>query len=57
MDSRYHQKEYAGMVEEWLAKSRDRLLERQIDYLLIRMNDPVEKVLRSFLTGRKRLLK
>lgn len=55
IDSRLQQKEYASRVGDWIKDSRDRLLEKQIDYLQIRMDEGVEKTLRTFLTVRKRL--
>jgi hypothetical protein len=55
IDTRQQQKEYSRRVEQWAKDSRDRLLEKQIDYLQIRMDEGVEKTLRTFLTVRKRL--
>lgn len=55
VDSRTQRNAYAGRVADWLKQSRDRLLEKQIDYLCIRMDESVEKALRTFLTVRKRL--
>lgn len=55
VDSRAQQLEYSKRVSDWLKQSRDRLLEKQIDHLCIRMDEGVEKALRTFLTIRKRL--
>ncbi len=55
IDTRLQQKEYAHRVSEWVRDSRDRLLEKHIDYLTFRMDEEVEKTLRTFLTVRKRL--
>lgn len=49
------QKKYAGQVAEWIKESRAWMLEKQIGYHLVLMNDPVEKTLRTFLTVRKKL--
>ncbi len=55
IDTRLQQKEYAVRVADWIKASRDRLLGRQVDYLMIRMDEGVERSLRTFLTVRKRL--
>lgn len=55
IDTRLQQKDYANRVAEWVRDSRDRLLEKHIDYLTFRMDEGVEKTLRTFLTVRKRL--
>ena len=55
VDSRLQQKEYRQRLEAWLKTSRAWMLEKQINYQLITMNEPVDSVLRSFLTTRKRL--
>jgi len=51
------QKDYAGRVENWLARTRAWMLEKQINYQLILMNEPFERVLRDFLTARKKLVR
>ena len=55
VDSRLQQKEYRQRLEAWLKTSRAWMLEKQINYQLITMNEPVDSVLRNFLTTRKRL--
>jgi uncharacterized protein (DUF58 family) len=51
------QKEYSTRVKNWLHDSRNWMLEKQINYQLVYMNEPVDSVLRNFLTVRKRQLK
>lgn len=51
------QKEYSQKVKDWLQQSRSWMLEKQINYQLIFINDLVENVLRDFLTARKRLMR
>lgn len=55
IETRLKQKEYVARVTDWIRESRDRLLGRHIDYLMIRMDEGVERSLRTFLTVRKRL--
>lgn len=57
VDSRIHQKQYAGAVAAWLADSRNRLLEKHVSYEMVCLDEPVEKVLHTFLTKRKSLLR
>jgi uncharacterized protein (DUF58 family) len=54
-DTRMQQADYAQRVQSWLAHSRTWMLEKQINYYLLSLNEPVEEVLRNFLTVRKRL--
>lgn len=56
-DTLVQQKEYAKRVNEWLKTSRGWMLEKQINYYLISINEPVETVLRNFLTVRKSLIR
>jgi hypothetical protein len=56
-DTRIQQTEYRGRVQSWLDHSRTWMLEKQINYQLVNMSDPVEQVLRNFLTIRKRLVR
>lgn len=49
------QKEYSTRVKNWLARTRAWMLEKQINYQLISLDEPVERVLRDFLTARKKL--
>lgn len=56
-DTLIQQKDYAKRVKEWLQASRGWMLEKHIYYQLIYINDPVENVLRNFLTVRKSLMR
>jgi uncharacterized protein (DUF58 family) len=49
------QKKYAGLVAEWVANARSWMLEKQIGYYQVTILEPVEKVLRNFLTVRKKI--
>jgi uncharacterized protein (DUF58 family) len=49
------QKEYSIRIKNWLTTTRAWMLEKQINYQLISINEPVERVLRDFLTARKKL--
>jgi hypothetical protein len=42
-------------MQEWLEESRAWMLEKQINYNLVYLDQPVELVLQNFLTVRKRL--
>ncbi len=57
VDTRTQQVDYTSMVNAWINASRDWMLEKQISYQLTNMNEPVEKMLRNFLTIRKKLLR
>ena len=57
VDTQVQQKEYGQRVQEWLAHSRSWMLEKQINYQLVYLDEPVERVLRDFLTVRKRLVR
>jgi len=54
-DTRNQQMDYKERVQTWLSHSRSWMLEKQINYQLVQLNEPVESVLRNFLTVRKRL--
>lgn len=49
--------EYRHRMEQWLSHSRSRMLEKQIDYHTVYLDQPVEAMLRNFLTIRKRMLR
>lgn len=51
------QAEYSARVKSWLHQSRNWMLEKQINYQLVDMEEPVDKVLHDFLMVRKRLMK
>jgi uncharacterized protein (DUF58 family) len=56
-DTRTQQKQYENDVKNWLNVSRSWMLEKQINYQLICIDEPIDKMLRSFLTIRKKLLR
>jgi uncharacterized protein (DUF58 family) len=55
-DTVAQKKVYAQQIKDWIKTSRDWMLEKQISYHLVHINDSVETVLRTFLTIRKNLL-
>jgi uncharacterized protein (DUF58 family) len=55
VDSRLQKEVYKEKFQKWLSASRSWMLEKQINYHLIRMDEPVDIVLRNFLNARKRL--
>jgi uncharacterized protein (DUF58 family) len=57
VDTRTQQVDYTAMINSWIAASRNWMLEKQINYQLTNMDEPVEKMLRNFLTIRKKLLR
>ncbi len=56
-DSHMQQADYRERMQTWLTHSRSWMLEKQINYQLVQLNEPVEEVLRNFLTVRKRLVR
>lgn len=56
VDTPLQQKQYADRVEQWIKKSRLWMLEKQISYQLILLNDSFGKSLRDFLMVRKKLI-
>lgn len=56
-NSLLQQKDYKERVADWLSYSRTWMLEKQINYYLIYLDEPMDAVLRNFLTVRKRLLR
>jgi len=54
-DSFSEQKAYQQRMQEWLAESRAWMLEKQINYNLVYLDQPIELVLQNFLAVRKRL--
>ena len=56
-DTRTQQNDYKERVTRWLEDSRLWMLEKQVNYQLVKMNQPIEEVLRNFLTIRKRLVR
>jgi uncharacterized protein (DUF58 family) len=57
VDTIVQRKEYTQRVNDWLKESRTWMLERQIDYQLVILQQPIETVLTQFLNNRKRLLR
>jgi len=57
VDTRTQQADYTGMINTWINASRNWMLEKQINYQLTNMDEPVEKMLRNFLTIRKKLMR
>jgi len=51
------QREYSNRIKNWLQDSRKWMLEKQINYQLIYIDESVENVLRDFLTARKKLMR
>jgi uncharacterized protein (DUF58 family) len=49
------QKQYSERVQQWITHSRNWMLEKQISYELINLNDSFETTLRNFLKIRKTL--
>jgi hypothetical protein len=49
------QKQYSERVHQWITHSRNWMLEKQISYELINLNDSFEATLRNFLKIRKTL--
>lgn len=56
-NSTLQQKDYRERVADWLSYSRTWMLEKQINYYLIYLDEPIDAVLRNFLTVRKRMLR
>lgn len=57
VDTIAQKKAYTKKVDDWLQQSRAWMLEKQIDYQLVRMNQSIESVLVHFLNSRKRLFR
>lgn len=57
VDTIAQQRAYTKRMNEWLQQSRSWMLEKQIEYQLVKMNSAVESVLVSFLNSRKRLFR
>lgn len=57
VDTIAQKKLYTRKVNEWLHEARSWMLEKQIDYQLVRMNQSIETVLIQFLNSRKRLFR
>lgn len=57
VDTIAQKKAYTKKVDDWLQQSRAWMLEKQIDYHLVRMDHSIESVLVHFLNSRKRLFR
>lgn len=57
VDTVAQQKAYKNRVDDWIQQSKSWMLEKQIDYLLVKLNQPVESVIAKFLNSRKRLMR
>ncbi len=57
VDTVAQQKAYKNRVDDWIQQSKAWMLEKQIDYLLVKLNQPVESVIAKFLNSRKRLMR
>lgn len=57
VDTIAQQKSYTKRVNEWIRQSRSWMLEKQIDYHLVSMSQPIESILVYFLNSRKRLMR
>ena len=56
-DTLLQRKDYSQRIQHWLGNSRKWMLEKQINYQLVFINEPVDIVLRKFLHARKSLLR
>ncbi|WHZ06777.1 MAG: hypothetical protein OJF59_000530 [Cytophagales bacterium] len=56
-NTQVQQKEYSTRVKNWLHQTRHRMLEKQINYHLVYLHEPVDQVLYDFLSARKRLMR
>jgi uncharacterized protein (DUF58 family) len=57
VDTVIQQKDYSKKLTAWLQDSRIWMLEKQINYQLVYLNDSVDIVLRNFLNTRKSLMR
>ena len=48
---------YTGLVKRWIEVSRAWMLEKQINYHLVFMDEPIEQLLQHFLKSRKQLIR
>jgi len=56
VDTAVQRKTYTKKVSDWILQSRSWMLEKQIDYQTVQMDERPDSVLRKFLNARKRLL-
>lgn len=57
IDTAIRQKEYKNRMDRWIDETRNRLLEKNITYTLISLDEPIDNTLRNFLKTRKALLR
>jgi uncharacterized protein (DUF58 family) len=57
IDTDSQRQAYRRRVKEWLEEVKDWMLQKQINYQLIRIDEPPEAVLRNFLMVRKNLIR
>jgi uncharacterized protein (DUF58 family) len=57
VDTITQQRSYRQRVNDWLKQTRSWMLEKQIDYQLVYLDQPAESVLFHFLNARKRLVR
>jgi hypothetical protein len=55
VDTSQEMNSYTERVKAWILKSRAWMLEKQIAYHLVMLDDPFEQTLRDFLIVRKKL--
>lgn len=57
VDAATQQKNYQAKIQKWLGTNRDWMLQKQVVYQPVPMEDPVAEVLRSFLKVRKAMIR
>lgn len=57
VDTRSQQQAYQARMQQWLKEVRAWMLEKHINYYRVTLDQPVEQVLRDFLTVRKRMIR
>ena len=57
VDTATQQKNYQAKIQKWLGTNRDWMLQKQVVYQPVPMEDPVAEVLRSFLKVRKAMIR
>lgn len=57
IDTDSQQKNYQERVRRWLQEVKDWMLQKQINYQLVRMDEPLEPLLRDFLKIRKTMIR
>ena len=57
VDTRSQQKQYTARVKDWISDTRHHLLEKGVNYYMVRMDEPIDQMLRDFLKARKNLMR